>query len=51
MMRVEKKLEIASRIEAGEGVSAKEHATNPQRAPFARKRRPSRNMHLQQSKP
>jgi len=51
MMRLEKKLEIVSRIEAGEGVSAKEPVKNPRRTPFTRKRRPSRHMPLQQFRP
>jgi len=51
MMRLEKKLEIVTRIEAGEGVSAKEHVTNPRRTKFLRKSRPSKHMLLQQSRP
>jgi hypothetical protein len=50
MMKLEKKLEIVSRIGAVEGVLAKEHVTNGGRTPFAR-RRPSRYMLVQQSRP
>lgn len=51
MMKLEKKLEIVSRIEAGEGVSAKELVTYSRLTQFARKRRPSRHVPLQQSRP
>lgn len=50
MMRFEKKLEIVSRIEAGEGVSTKEHVTNPRSKPFTCKR-PSMHIPLPQSRP
>jgi hypothetical protein len=51
MMKLEKKLEIVSRIEAGEGVSTKENVKNPRRTPFSRKRRPSMLMPVQKSRP